>query len=84
LFNANAAIVQLYHGESKLMFNEMMIRSALYYTNTLIWICIVLAHRNNILRIDTSPKISLFRANQSWIFLPNAVCLVKKQQIQIA
>ena len=29
-FNANSAIVKLYHGENKLIFNEMMIRSALY------------------------------------------------------
>jgi hypothetical protein len=30
LFNANWAIFQLYHGENKLIFNEMMTRSALY------------------------------------------------------
>ena len=30
LFNANSAIFQLYHGENKLIFNEMMVRSALY------------------------------------------------------
>jgi hypothetical protein len=29
LFNANSAILQLYHGEHKLIFNEMMM-SALY------------------------------------------------------
>jgi len=29
LFNANSAISQLYHGENKLIFNEMMIRPAL-------------------------------------------------------
>jgi hypothetical protein len=28
LFNANSAIFQLYHGENKLIFNEMMMRSA--------------------------------------------------------
>ena len=27
LFNVNLAIVQLYYGESKLIFNEMMMRS---------------------------------------------------------
>jgi len=27
LFNANSAIFQLYHGENKLIFNEMMTRS---------------------------------------------------------
>jgi hypothetical protein len=30
LFNANSAIFQLYHGENKLIFNEMLMRSALY------------------------------------------------------
>jgi hypothetical protein len=29
LFNANPAIVQLYHGENKLIVNEMMIKSTL-------------------------------------------------------
>jgi len=27
---SNSAILQLYHGENKLIFNEMMMRSALY------------------------------------------------------
>ena len=30
LFNANSAIFRLYHGENKLIFNEMMMKSALY------------------------------------------------------
>ena len=30
LLKANSAIFQLYHGENKLIFNEMMMRSALY------------------------------------------------------
>jgi len=30
LINANSAIFQLYHGVNKLIFNEMMLRSALY------------------------------------------------------
>ena len=30
LFNANSAILHLYHGENKLIFNEMMMKSALY------------------------------------------------------
>jgi len=30
LFNTNLAIIQLYHGENNLIFNEMMMRSALY------------------------------------------------------
>ena len=31
LLNANSAIFQLYHGENKLVVNEMMMRSALYF-----------------------------------------------------
>ena len=30
LFNSNSAIFQLYHGENKLIFNEILMRSALY------------------------------------------------------
>jgi hypothetical protein len=30
LFNANSTIYQLYHGENKLIFNEMMMKSALF------------------------------------------------------
>ena len=41
------SIFKVYHGENKLIFNEMMMRSALYYTNTLSWIFIVPAHWNN-------------------------------------
>ena len=36
VLNANSAIFQLYHGENKLIFNEIMMRSALYQTNTLL------------------------------------------------
>jgi len=30
LFNANSAIVQLYHGENKLIFNAMIMKSTVY------------------------------------------------------
>jgi len=30
VFNASSAIFQLYHGKNKLIFNEMMMRSAMY------------------------------------------------------
>ena len=30
LFNTNSAIFQLYHGENKLIVNEMMMKSALF------------------------------------------------------
>jgi hypothetical protein len=54
LLSANSAFFQLYHGENKLIFNEMMMRSALYQTNTLNWILLVLAHWNNSPRVDMS------------------------------
>jgi hypothetical protein len=45
LFSANAAIFQQYHGEKKLIVNEMMMRSTLYHTNTSeSWILTALAH----------------------------------------
>jgi hypothetical protein len=47
---------------------------ALFYTNTLSWIFIVLAHWNNSPWIDMllhSYSLSWFRANQSLLFLPN-------------
>jgi hypothetical protein len=71
LFNANSAIFQLYHGENKWIFNEMMMSSALYKTNTLSWIFIGLAHWNNSLRVDMSLHLDTlfwFRANQSALF----------------
>jgi hypothetical protein len=46
LFNTKWAIFQLYHGENKLHFNELM-KAVLHYSNTLGWIFIVLAHWNN-------------------------------------
>ena len=78
--------VQLYHGENKLIFNDMMMRSALYYTNTLSLIFIVLAHWNNSPRIDASPHsdtLSSFRAIQSLLFFLIAARLAEKQQISI-
>jgi len=55
----------------------MMMRSALYKTNMLSWIFIVLAHWNNSPLIDMSPysdTLSRFLANQSFSFLLIAVC----------
>ena len=57
---------------------------ALYNTNMLNTIFIVLAHRNNILRVDLSvhpDTFSLFQANQSFLLLPKIAYLAKKQQI---
>jgi hypothetical protein len=72
LFNANTAIFQLYHGEKTLIFNDLMMRSVLYKTNTLSWILIMLAHWNNSPQVDMSlhsDPLFWFRANQSCSFL---------------
>ena len=85
LFNTNSAIFQLYHGENKLIFNAMMMRFALFWTNTLSWIFIVLAHWNNSPRIAKSPHsdtLSWFRPNQSLLFLLNGACLAENHKYQ--
>jgi len=77
LFNAISAILQLYHGENKLIFNEMMMRSTFYYINRFSWNFIVLTHWNNSLWIDMLPHsetLSWFRHNRSLLFLLNAAC----------
>jgi hypothetical protein len=59
--------------------------SALYQINTISRIYIVLVHWNNSLWVDMplhSDTLSWFRANQFLLFLHNAECLVKKQQIK--
>jgi hypothetical protein len=48
-------IFQPYHDENKLIFSEMMMRSALCNTSTLSLIFIVLAHWNNSPSIDMLP-----------------------------
>ena len=83
LFYANSAIFQLYHGNNKLIFNEMMMWSAFYYTNTLSWIFIVLAHWNNSPQINMSHHSDTIYPDQSSLFLLNTVCLAEKQQIPI-
>ena len=68
---------QLYHGENKLIFNEMMMMSALLQTNTLkCFFFIVLAHWNNSQRVGMSlhsDTLFWFRANQSLLLLLNAL-----------
>ena len=56
LFDANSSIFQLYHGENKLICNEMMIRSSLLKTNTPGWIFIVLAHWNSSLKQQSADR----------------------------
>jgi hypothetical protein len=83
LFNVNSSIFQLFQGENKLIFSEMMMRPALYSTNMLTWILIVLAHWNNSPWIDMSPysdTISWFPAKQSLLFLLNDSCLGEMKQ----
>jgi hypothetical protein len=77
LFNANSAFIQLNHGENKLIFNEIIMRSALYLTNTLSWSFIVQVHWNNSRRIDMSLHsdtllVSWFRAKDSFSFMLRA------------
>jgi hypothetical protein len=73
--------IQQYHDKNKLIFNEMMMRSTLHYTNSASWIFIVVVHWNNSLfHLDT---LFRFRANQSLLFFLNAARLAEKQQIPI-
>jgi hypothetical protein len=78
LLKGNSAIFQLYHGENKLIFKEMMIKSALFQTNKLGWFVIALVHCNNSLRVDMSlhsDTLIWFRANQSLFLLLHAAWL---------
>jgi len=83
LFKINFLV---YHGEIKLDLDEMMMMSALFQTNTLSWIFIVLAHWNNSPEVDISlhwDTSSWFQDNQSLFLLLKTVCLADKQQIPI-
>ena len=63
-----SCFLMLYLGKTKLIFNKMMMKFALYKINTLSWIFLVLAYWNNSPRIDMSPHsdtLSWFRADQS-------------------
>jgi hypothetical protein len=63
--------------DNKLSFNENG-EIALYYTNTLSWICIVLAHWNNSPRLDMSlhwDTLSWFRPNHYLFLLLNDAVL---------
>ena len=88
LFSANSAMFQLYHNEKKLIFNEIIMRSPLYKTNTLSGFYFMeLAHWNNSMRIHMSPhadKLSGIRDNQSLLFHLNVACLAEKQLIPIS
>ena len=84
LLNANLAIFYHYHGENKLIFNQMMMMSTVYDTNC---IFLMLAHWNHSPRVDMShdsDTLSWFWANQSLLLFLSVVCLAKKQQIPIS
>ena len=72
---ANSAIYQLSHSENRIMFSEMMMRSALYYTDTISRVFfIVRAHWSNSQWIEMSPHsdtLSCFEPNIlsfCWVF----------------
>jgi hypothetical protein len=73
-----SAIFQPYHDKNKLHFNIMIMKSALYETNTLNFFFIVLAHWNNSSHVDmsiNSDTLSWFWAEPtSLLLLLNATC----------
>ena len=67
-------------------FDEMIMLTARYWTNTLSWVFIVLEHWNKHLRIDMSlhsNTLSWFWTIKSFLYLLNAAFLTEKQQIPI-
>ena len=69
-----------------IIFHEIMMMSALYQTNVISWIFIVLAHWNYSLLVDMSlhsDTLSRFQTIQFLLLLLNAACLAEKQQMPI-
>ena len=81
-----SAIFQLYHGKNMFIFNEMMMSSALFQTNILSWIFIVLAYQTTVRRQTCRSTRTHYSdsVNQSLLFLLNAVCLAEKQQTPLS
>jgi hypothetical protein len=80
LFNVKGANFQLYHGDNKLHFDEMMF--ALYLVNIRSWIFKVFSPWGNSLQGDMllhPNTLSLLQANLSLLLLHNIVCLAEKQ-----
>jgi len=71
LFNVNSAIFQLYHGENKFIFNEMMMSALLDF------------YCASSLKQQSADRHVAPLRNQSLPFLLNATCLAEKQQIPI-
>jgi len=84
LFNANSAIVQLYHGENRFVMSGW----CPLCTRPTRWVgYLLLAHWNNSLWVNMSLQsdtLFWFRANQSLLLLPSAACFIaERQQIPI-
>jgi hypothetical protein len=56
-----------------------MMRSAVYKTITLSWIAIVLAHWNNSLQVDMSPRHIILILNQPVLALSPQCCLLSRE-----
>ena len=76
LFNANSAIIQLYHVENKLIFNEMMAMRLNFYSAS------SLKQQSEMDMSLHSDTLFWFQANQSLLLLLNAACIVGKQKYQ--
>ena len=74
LFSIISGIFQLYHDENKLIFNDMIMRPALYQTNTLVGFLYCQL---------TETTVCGQTCCRSLLFLLNTACLMEKQQISI-
>ena len=86
LFHTNRAILQLYHGENKLL--SMKWWWCLLCITSICRVEYLLAswmkQQSTDRHVDHSDTLSWFRANKSLLLLLKAVCLAKKQQILIS
>ena len=76
LFNSKWAILQLYYRKNKLILNEIIMRFALYETNTRFF------YWNNNLMVDMSSKsdtLSWLRTNQPLLLLLNCMFAFNQQ-----
>jgi hypothetical protein len=87
LFNANSAIFSYIMARTSYFSMRWWWGPLCTRPTRLVGLLIVLAHWNNSLQVDMSPHTDTlfwFQANQSLLFLLNAVCLEEKQQIPIS
>ena len=76
MFNTNPAIFQLYHGENKLIFNGMMMRSALYWTNTPSWIIMLVSLKHQSVDRDITPLGHIIPSLSQSVFALSPECCV--------